>query len=52
MKTINPFVHWHRAEVNKSRLELKELLREEKKVKRMNHRVHKILKKHVQQKRN
>ena len=49
---MNPLVHWHRTEVKKSRLELKDLLREEKKVKCMNHRVQKLLKKHVQQKRN
>lgn len=52
MKTINPFIHWHRAELKKSKLELKELLKEEKRVEQMNRRMNKIFKKYDKQKRN
>ena len=51
MKTKDPFVHWHRAEVKKSKLELKEILKERKNLDRINRKCAKILKKYDKQER-
>ena len=49
MKTKDPFVHWYREEVKKSKLELKEILKLGKRVDCINRRGAKILKKYNKQ---
>jgi hypothetical protein len=49
MKTKDPFVHWYREEIKKSRLGLKEILKERKNLDRINRRGAKILKKYNKQ---